>query len=210
MHKDKVSSLFNHIDQGTKLTTYLCDGSDLDLLIVEKMIQLMDGSISVGSIEGEGSCFLVILPLIKEDKNFSEIQLHTEEVAPHFNDKVILLVESDKISKVIIKAMLEATNADVDVVSSGEEALSYLNKKQVDIILMNTRLPNLNGIETCRQIREINKILPIIAISENKIKDDISNFQHLGFNARINKPIELHYLYQILTEQLRPTSKLLL
>lgn len=202
MSKEKAASLFNHIDQGIKLTTHLCDGSGLDLLIVEKMVQLMDGSISVGSTEGEGSCFLVILPLVKQDKNFQELQLHTQEAVPHFSNKHILLVENDAVSKVILKSMLEATKANVSVVSNGQDALDYLKEKQTDLIMMNTQLPILNGVEACKKIRNKNFIMPIIAVAEHKIQDDIKNYEQLGFNARINKPIELHLLYKILTEQL--------
>jgi len=203
MSKEKAASLFNHIDQGIKLTTHLCDGSGLDLLIVEKMVQLMDGSISVGSTEGEGSCFLVILPLIKQDKNFQEMHLHTKEVVPHFDNKHILLVENDAISKVLFKSMLEATKSNVSIVSNGQEALDYLKNKKTDLIMMNTQLPVLNGVETCQKIRNNNDIMPIIAVSEHKIQDDIKNYEQLGFNARIDKPIELHLLYKILTEQLK-------
>jgi len=202
MSKDKATNLFNHIDQGIKLTTHLCDGSGIDLLIVEKMVQLMDGSISVGSTEGEGSCFLVILPLIKQDKNFQEMHLHTQEVVPHFENKHILLVESDAVSKVILKSMLEATKASISVVSNAEEALIYLKDKQTDLIMMNTQLPILSGIEACKEIRNKDFIMPIIAVAEHKIQDDIKNYEQLGFNARIDKPIELHLLYKLLTEQL--------
>jgi PAS domain S-box-containing protein len=202
MSKDKAANLFNHIDQGIKLTTHLCDGSGIDLLIVEKMVQLMDGSISVGSTEGEGSCFLVILPLIKQDKNFQEMHLHTQEVVPHFDNKHILLVEHDAVSKVILKSMLEATKANISVVSTAEETLNYLKEKQTDVIMMNTQLPILNGIEACKEIRNKDFIMPIIAVAEHKIQDDIKDYEKLGFNARIDKPIELHVLYQILTEQL--------
>jgi len=203
MSKEKAASLFNHIDQGIKLTTHLCDGSGIDLLIVEKMVQLMDGSISVGSTKGEGSCFLVILPLIKQDKNFQEMHLHTQEVVPHFDNKHILLVENEAVSQVIFKSMLEATKANVSVVSNGQEALNYLKEKQTDLIMMNTQLPILNGIEACKEIRNKNFIMPIIAVGEHKIQDDIKNYEQLGFNARIDKPIELHVLYKILTEQLK-------
>ena len=202
MSKDKAANLFNHIDQGIKLTTHLCDGSGIDLLIVEKMVQLMDGSISVGSTIGEGSCFLVILPLIKQDKNFQEMHLHTQEVIPHFESKHILLVENDAVSKVIFKSMLEATKANVSIVSNGQEALNYLKEKQTDLIMMNTQLPVLNGIETCKEIRIKNFIMPIIAVGEHNIQDDLKNYEKLGFNARVDKPIELHMLYKILAEQL--------
>lgn len=203
MSKNKAASLFNHIDQGIKLTTHLCDGSGIDLLIVEKMVQLMDGSISVSSTQGEGSCFVVILPLVKQDKNFQEIHLHTQEVIPHFDNKHILLVENEAVSQVIFKSMLKATKANVSVVSNGQEALNYLKEKQTDLIMMNTQLPILNGIETCTKIRNKNFIMPIIAVGEHKIQDNIKNYQQFGFNARIDKPIELHMLYKILTQQLK-------
>lgn len=163
----------------------------------------MDGAISVSSSEGEGSCFLVILPLIKQNKNFQEMHLHTKGVVPHFESKHILLVESDAVSKVVLKSMLEATKADISVVSNGKQAIDYLKNKQPDLIMINTYLPVLNGIEACREIRDSNFIMPIIALSEHKIQDDIKNYQQLGFNARIDKPIELHHLYQILTEQFK-------
>lgn len=143
----------------------------------------------------------MILPLIKQDKNFQEMHLHTQEVVHHYDNKHILLVENEAVSQVILKTMLEATKANVSLVTNGHEALDYLKDKKTDLIMMNTQLPSIYGIDACKAIREQNFIMPIVAVAEHKIQDDINNFEQLGFNARIDKPIELHHLYKVLTEQ---------
>ena len=109
----------------------------------------------------------------------------------------ILLVEDDDISKMITLEMLEGTGLDVDVANNGADAIEQVQQQQYDLILMDIKMPIMNGYEATRAIRALGgyfESIPIIAITAHALEGDSSKSLDAGMNYYISKPFEPDYL----------------
>lgn len=108
-----------------------------------------------------------------------------------WNDKVVLVVEDDASSLMLLKAILSKTGAKILVAEDGETAIDFaLSDTQIDLILMDIRLKGLNGLEATQQIKQIKPSTPIIAQTACAILGDMEKCLDAGCNAYISKPIE--------------------
>ena len=117
-------------------------------------------------------------------------------------DSNILLVEDNKINQEIIIGLLENSGINIDVVSNGQDAVDKFKKNlnKYELILMDLQMPIMDGYEATKNIRLINKNIPIIAITANAMKEDVQKTKKAGMNEHLNKPIEVEKLYSILLE----------
>lgn len=118
----------------------------------------------------------------------------------------ILSVEDDKLNQLIIKNILEKLGIEVFSASNGAQALDFMKtndeKDNIDIILMDIRMPEIDGLTATIKIREFNKTIPIIALSANAFDKDIKKSFEVGMNEHLSKPIDKLSLYQILKKYL--------
>ncbi len=112
----------------------------------------------------------------------------------------ILLAEDNEVNQEIIVDLLENSGIIIDIAKDGLEAVSKTKKNRYELILMDIQMPHLDGYEACEQIREIDKDIPIIALTANAMKEDIEKTKAVGMNRHLNKPIEVEKLYETLLE----------
>lgn len=125
----------------------------------------MGGKIWVESTEGQGSRFLlnsIFEPGLAENS--------MQEKQPDYYFKIseqykILLTEDDKVNQLVISRMLNECGYGVDVAENGYEAVEMVHKNSYDIILMDIQMPEMDGIEATRRIREFNQEIPVLAIT---------------------------------------------
>jgi two-component system sensor histidine kinase/response regulator len=148
---DKLEFLFDPFTQADGSTTREYGGTGLGLSICQKLCRLMDGSIGAESEAGKGSLFYFELPL-----GYSEAQSHRVSHRELRNLKV-LLVDDNLTAQVVLKDMLESMTFQVDVAGSGSEALKRLNEPAAvyDLVLLDWRMPNIDGFETVRRINKV-------------------------------------------------------
>ncbi|MEG2441354.1 MAG: ATP-binding protein [Acetivibrio sp.] len=183
-------------------------GSGLGLAISKNLAELMGGEISVNSVLGEGTTFKVCIPLeIPEssEKSGNEKHASKEHTVFDFKGKRILLVEDHQLNIMVAKKLLEFKNAKVEVAENGKIALDLFTKTEepiYDAILMDIRMPVMDGLEAARRIRGLDnkwaKFIPIIAMSANAFDDDVIKSQNAGMNAHLAKPIDGELLYRTL------------
>ncbi len=159
----------------------------------------MGGTIRVRSEKSQGSEFTVEVELTpchaddikkEEDINFSP---------PDLSQHKVLLAEDNPINQKIFLTMLTRTNAECIVANDGVEAVSLYKQNRPDIVFLDIQMPNMDGIEACKAIRELNSHIPIIAVTANVFKEDVVNYLARGFTAHIAKPIDINTLYKELT-----------
>lgn len=110
----------------------------------------------------------------------------------------ILLVEDNKINQEIILGLLEDSGINIDIANNGKEAVDKFKEKKYQLIFMDIQMPIMDGYEASKLIREINKDIPIIALTANAMAEDIEKTKAIGMNEHLNKPIDVEKLYETL------------
>jgi len=178
-------------------------GTGLGLVITKNIIDAMGGSIICKSKLAKGTTFCITLPrkipTEAQIQEYFKIQKEQNELID-FKSKRILVCEDVKINRIIIKKLLEDKNAQVTLAVNGLEGVELAKTNNFDAILMDIRMPKLNGILATKEIRKFNKNIPIIALSANAFPQDIKQSIDSGMNAHLAKPIIKEELYKILSK----------
>ncbi|MEG1684069.1 MAG: ATP-binding protein, partial [Oscillospiraceae bacterium] len=201
-----LSKLFEPFSQEHNSTGY--GGSGLGLAISKNLALLMGGDISVESTPGEGTIFRVRIPLEipeREDANLEKSCATPRRTVCDFSGRRILLVEDHPLNIMVAKRLLEFKNARVDVAENGKIALAICTALQpYDAILMDIRMPVMNGLEAAEAIRATGspwaKTVPIIAMSANAFDEDVVKSKAAGMDAHLAKPIDAELLYDTLEQ----------
>lgn len=197
--QNQLKNLFTYFYQVNYSSTRKYGGTGLGLAISKKLIELMDGSITVTSMEGKGSTFSIYLPLKKyTDSNISSRRnrFNTMSLSEDLSQKSLLLVEDNPINAEITAAMLEKYFKKIDFAANGKEALKNVIEKKYDIILMDLEMPELDGISATLEIRNISGYsdIPIIAVTAYSTQNNKEKCLAAGMNDIITKPFSQHEL----------------
>ena len=192
MTEEQLGRVFNAFEQADSSTSRKYQGTGLGLTITKRIVQLMGGETGVVSTPGQGSTFWFTCRLGKGEK--TEI-IHTAEsaevvLARDYRGRKILVVEDERINQIVIGTMLEAVGLAVEMANNGREALDKIRQTDYDIVLMDVQMPELDGLQTTRELRALpdNKNLVIIALTANAFDDDREKCLAAGMNDFIAKP----------------------
>lgn len=174
-------------------------GSGLGLAITKRLVELMQGKISLQSEPQFGTTFTVELPLILAESKSIEPQSEPSipEFSPHNR---LLVVEDNEINQVVIEVMLEAYNLNATIVGSGEEALKQVEQNDFELIFMDIHLPGINGIEASQQIRQLKPQIPIVALSADTFEQENTKKSPSVFHEFLTKPVEGDKLLKVLSQ----------
>jgi len=194
--ENKIEEIFEMFHQLDESYNRRQGGAGLGLAIVKSLLNLMNGTLSVKSREGCGSTFTFEIPFKLTNEPITTE--NTEEINKNGNIMSginILLAEDDRISQLLILTIAGQNGWNVDVAPNGSAALDKYDKKKYDIIFMDGQMPDMDGFEATRIIREKEKEngaghTPIIAITAYALKDDRDKFIMAGIDDYISKPID--------------------
>jgi signal transduction histidine kinase/DNA-binding response OmpR family regulator len=129
--------------------------------------------------------------------------LKTEQSDSIFEcDASVLLVEDNEVNIEVITEFLEGTGIDIDIAYNGAEAVKMAKIKSYDLILMDLQMPVMDGFEATRRIREFDEKIPIIALSANAMREDHERSKEAGMQDHIDKPVDIHKLFDTLRRHL--------
>lgn len=184
-------------------------GTGLGLRIVKSFVDLMDGSVSVDSTLGKGSCFTAEIPLRFADGEPHE-HVFGEKVNVDFpfGGKRILLAEDNALNAEITSTILEDEGMEVETATDGAAAISLLQNApegRYDLILMDIQMPHMNGYQAARVIRTLpgeRGRIPIIAMTANAFEEDRQEALAAGMDSYVTKPVDREKLLGTMAEVL--------
>ena len=168
------------------------EGTGIGLSISEKIIQALNGKIWLQSKAGEGSVFYVSIPYVKptKKKDDQEVSQLVNEPGKMETRKKILVVEDDKASQELIGRILKPLNLELTYVSDGDDAINYMiRNKDVCLIMMDLKLPKVDGFESTTIIKKIKPGVPIIAQTAFALEGDRERAIEAGCDDYITKPL---------------------
>ena len=204
MSNEFQSHLFEPFVQEAREDVYEMHGSGLGLTIVKKTVEAMGGKISVRSEKGKGTEFTVVLisPCVRRVALREELKAVNADANDYLSGRHLLICEDHPLNQEIARAMLEGFDALVTVSGDGEEGIRAFVNSPVgyfDGILMDIHMPVMDGYESARRIRSLQradaKKVPIIAMTADAFADDIQRCLEAGMNAHIAKPIDPELLF---------------
>ena len=206
---EKLSSIFEAFQQVDGSTSRKYGGTGLGLAITAQLTELMGGSIRAESEPGKGSEFHCLIPLESPLKGKQKspsrrpvrhIQKQATTLATLLQKEGIqvLLVEDEKINRIFATTLLENEGCTVDTATNGMEAVTRYQQRRYDFILMDVQMPEVDGFEATRMIRQIenkNGIrVPIIAMTAHAMKGDREKCLDSGMDGYISKPVDIDNL----------------
>ena len=199
--KEKQATVFDKFVQIRPIEKNY-QGTGLGLSIVKSLLQLFDSDIALKSEENIGTelCFVITFEETTKPSSV-ESNIASKQIIDA-KEKSILVVDDNKINRVITKRILQSREYQCDVAVGGLEAIDLLKAKTYDLILMDINMPRLDGIETTKRIRKTDQTTPIIALTaveEDQIRDKI---YEAGINDFIIKPYDLAEFHQIILKNL--------
>ena len=200
---DRLDKLFAKFVQADSSTTRQFGGTGLGLAICRELAEAMGGSIRVSSIEGEGSCFTVDLPLPRAVAAAAEAEAEAgEETASDLDAEFrILAAEDNSINQLVLKTLLAQFGLTPRVVDNGAQAVEAWEREPWDLILMDVQMPVLDGPGAARAIRareaETGRArTPIVALTANAMTHQVDSYLAAGMDGFVAKPIEIRDLVE--------------
>ncbi len=208
MSEEFLTKLFEPYARETRFSTRQINGTGLGMPIVKNLVTQMSGQIHVESKLGEGTSFVITVPLMPVEEKLPGKEPEPESAVEFsLEGKHILLVEDNVINMEIAEEILSENGLIIDQAWNGEEAVEKFAASKpygYDAILMDMKMPKMDGCEAARHIRAMARPdagkVPIIAVTANAFTEDIAESTAAGMNAHISKPIDFKLLCRTLED----------
>lgn len=194
--EDQLESIFDSFTQLAGNEEKKHKGTGLGLSIVSQLVALMGGEIRLESELDAGTKFTVELPL---DPGQPIVEKGEDDTAVDLSGLKVLLCEDNELNVLLAQKNLNKLNVNLMVVSDGSAAISAVKSFDPEIILMDIRMPLLNGYEATKRIRSFSKV-PIIAMTAHVLDEERNKCVEAGMNDFIPKPFKQHELFEVLSK----------
>ena len=209
MDKAFIAKLFDAFSQEDATTTNKYGGSGLGMAITKRMVDMMGGEIVVESEKGVGSTFTVTIPLGRAV--VEEAPKAADETAPDAGASVaglhVLIAEDQEMNAEVLADLLKMEEMSSEWARDGQIAVEMFSKSEMnhfDAVLMDMRMPVMDGLTATREIRKLDradaKTVPIVALTANAFEEDVQQCLQAGMNAHLSKPVDIDVLKSTLAK----------
>jgi len=208
MSQEFLHKIFNKFSQEEGSAARRFEGTGLGMTITREMIHLMGGSCDIQTEKGKGTniIFTLTLPIGDESKLVDKDSYLLDNSLQNLK---ILLVEDNEMNSFIARQSLQYFGCKVDTASNGKIAIEKLKTQKPDLILMDIQMPEMDGIEATKYIRnKMGITIPIVALTANAFKRDIDLYLSIGMNDYVTKPFEEGVLFNSIANTLNIKTKL--
>jgi len=196
--EDKSEIIFERFRHSHDLSILKQEGAGLGLSISRAYVEMLGGKIWVKSEPGKGSTFYFTIPYEKVDEDKNQTNILMDERTP-IKDLKILIVEDDNASEVLLQKIIQLFEKETIKATTGIEAVEICrNNPDIDLVLMDIQIPEMDGYEATRQIRQFNRDVIIIAQTAFGLDGDREKSIEAGCNAHISKPYNRTLLIRLL------------
>ena len=221
IRESDMEKLFESFERLDVVKNRTIEGTGLGMSIVTKLLRLMESELKVESVYGEGSSFSFTLwQKIESEEPVGDYHIDTSEdmitdtgagllYAPAAR---ILITDDTKMNIVVAVSLLSSTGIQIDTAGSGDEAIALARETPYDLILMDQRMPGIDGTETMKRIHELeqspNRETPVICLTADAIRGAREKYMAEGFTDYLTKPVNGYALEQMLLNYL-PKDKIM-
>ena len=211
MSKEYLPHIFEEFSREHTSTESKVTGTGLGLPIVKSLIDMMGGTIEVESQPGCGTKMNVVLPfeLASEKQILEEKQKEKEKISDSILGKRVLLAEDNELNAEIAMTVLKENGLKAERAANGKQCMEMLKKMPedyYDMILMDIQMPEMDGYEATRRIRNLDDAradIPIVAMTANAFEEDRQKALESGMNAHVSKPVDMNMLFKVMVQILK-------
>jgi CheY-like chemotaxis protein len=208
--QEQKKLIFERFRQGSESLSRNYEGAGLGLSISKAYVELLGGNIWVESITGKGSTFYFTIPFISEQRLLTVVEKSAVilDEKNQTNNLKILITEDDETTEKLISIQIKKYSKEVLIARNGKEAVKICrNNPDIDLILMDIKMPEMNGYEATKLIRGFNKKVIIVAQSAYAFMGDKEKSIETGFNDYISKPFKNVTFTELMEKHFKNTKK---
>ncbi|RLD76238.1 MAG: hypothetical protein DRJ10_13885, partial [Bacteroidetes bacterium] len=200
----KIFNIFDRFVQANEEISIEFGGLGLGLSIAKLNTELLGGEIYANSIVGKGSVFSFSIPynpVIQKKKKLS----FKKDAKPRLEEYKILIVEDEEINFLFIKEVLSRTGIKCNILeaTNGQEAVDVFKRNSdISLVLMDLKMPVMNGYDATRKIKQINPDIPVVIQTAYTLEEERQKSKDAGCNDFITKPIKIKELKEVLNRNL--------
>lgn len=209
VESEKLQHIFDRFQQAEDSVTRKYGGTGLGLSIAKDLTLLQNGTIDIESEPGKGTTFRLIIPYKISSGELSTEVSGTYNFLPktNFEHVCILVVEDNEINQSLVRHLFKSWQIDFDLAMNGKEAISKLQLKKYDLVLMDIQMPEMDGYTATQEIRNSLKLtLPIIAMTAHALAGEREKCLSYGMNEYLSKPIREDQLHKLIAEFILPDT----
>ncbi|TGD81599.1 PAS domain S-box protein [Hymenobacter wooponensis] len=203
---NQLQAMFEPFAQASASTAREYGGSGLGLSISRGLVELLGGELTAESHLHKGSIFRFTLPFEVATDDAPVIVEETITDYQTLGRRSVLLAEDNAVNQLLVRTMLEGWGLEVDVASSGPEALAKFRCRTYDIVLMDIQMPGLDGVTTTRLLREhpdaARAATPVVALTAHAMRGEAERYLQAGLNAYLSKPFREQDLFRTISSLL--------
>ncbi len=197
--REKQTMIFERFRQVDETTKRSFEGAGLGLSIAKGLVEMLDGKIWLESEPGKGSTFYVSLPIFTREQLHEKETISSEADSFNISGMRILIVEDDSVNRELLKEYFLGMEKYVQFAVDGKEGIEMFRRApDIDLVLMDMKLPDMGGMEVTRHIKKINPNIKVIAQTAYAMSNDREKFTKEGCDGYIEKPYDINKLFQLI------------